>query len=130
MRKSDFRADLCFGLGTRGEYPNFRGGFVHIDDVAAAQILAMEEPKASGRILCSSSVAHHWSEIIEMLRTKYPLYPLYILCFTPKCGSEEGRDMPHSLDPRKIHELGFGSFKSLDEMFDDCIKCFQDKGLI
>lgn len=58
---------------------------MHIDDVVAAQILAMEEPKASGRILCSSSVAH-WSEIIEMLRIKYPLYPfetkylLYILC--------------------------------------------------
>lgn len=47
---------------------------MHIEDVVAAQILAMEDPKASGRILCSSSVAH-WSEIIEMLRTKYPLYP-------------------------------------------------------
>uniref|UniRef100_M4E7J2 NAD-dependent epimerase/dehydratase domain-containing protein n=1 Tax=Brassica campestris TaxID=3711 RepID=M4E7J2_BRACM len=91
--------------GVHGEYPNFRGGFVHIDDVAAAQILAMKEPKASGRIICSSSVAH-W------------------------CGSEEGRDMPHSLDTRKIHELGFRSFKSLPEMFDDCIKCFKDKGLL
>ncbi|KAL0705242.1 hypothetical protein Bca4012_071667 [Brassica carinata] len=46
------------------------------------------------------------------------------------CGSEEGRDMPHSLDTRKIHELGFGSFNSLAEMFDDCIKCFQEKGLL
>ncbi|KAL1198433.1 Tetraketide alpha-pyrone reductase 2 [Cardamine amara subsp. amara] len=88
--------------GARGEYPNFRGGFVHIEDVVAAQILAMEEPKASGRIKCSSSVAH-WSEIIEMLRTK---------------------------ETTKIHELGFASFKSLPEMFDDCIKCFQDKGLL
>ncbi|EOA38085.1 hypothetical protein CARUB_v10009553mg, partial [Capsella rubella] len=110
--------------GARGRYPNFRGGFVHIDDVVAAQILAMEELKASGRILCSSSVAH-WSEIIEMLRIKYPLYP-----FETKCGSEEGRDMPHSLDTTKIQELGFTCFKSLPEMFDDCIKCFQDKGLL
>ncbi|KAJ0257832.1 NAD(P)-binding Rossmann-fold superfamily protein [Hirschfeldia incana] len=108
--------------GVHGEYPNFRGGFVHIDDVAAAQILAMEEPKASGRIICSSSVAH-WSEIIEMLKPKYPLYP-----FETKCGSEEGRDMPHSLDTTKIRELGIASFKSLSEMFDDCIKCFKDKG--
>lgn len=58
--------------------------------LTVASILAMEEPKASGRIICSSSVAH-WSEIIEMRRTKYPLYPfetkyyifIYILCFTP-----------------------------------------------
>ncbi|CAE5958556.1 unnamed protein product [Arabidopsis arenosa] len=118
------RIVLSIIKGTRGAYPNFRGGFVHIDDVVAAQILAMEEPKASGRILCSSSVAH-WSEIIEMLRIKYPLYP-----FETKCGSEEGRDMPHSLDTTKIHELGFTSFKSLPEMFDDCIKSFQDKGLL
>ena len=63
---------------------------MHIVDVAAAQILAMEEPKASGRFICSSSVAH-WSEIIEMLKPKYPLYPFetksmhyaYILYFTP-----------------------------------------------
>ncbi|XP_010460375.1 PREDICTED: tetraketide alpha-pyrone reductase 2-like isoform X2 [Camelina sativa] len=118
------RIFLSIVKGARGSYPNFRGGFVHIDDVVAAQILAMEEPKASERILCSSSMAH-WSEIIEMLRIKYPLYP-----FETKCGSEEGRDMPHSLDTTKIQQLGFTSFKSLPEMFDDCIKCFQDKGLL
>ena len=46
---------------------------MHIDDVVAAHILAMEESKASGRLVCSSSVAH-WSEIIETLRNKYPAY--------------------------------------------------------
>ena len=58
----------------RGEYPNTTVGFVHIDDVIAAHTLAMEESKASGRLVCSSSVAH-WSEIIKMLRAKYPSYP-------------------------------------------------------
>ncbi|KAF3607925.1 hypothetical protein DY000_02046533 [Brassica cretica] len=110
--------------GVRGDYPNVTGGFVHIEDVVAAQILAMEKLKASGRFICSSSVAH-WSEIIEMLRPKYPLYP-----FETKCSSEEGKDMPHSLDTTKIRELGLPPFKSLAEMFDDCIKCFQDKGLL
>lgn len=60
-------------LGARGEYPNTTVGFVHIDDVVSAHILAMEESKASGRLICSSSVAH-WSQIIEMLRAKYPSY--------------------------------------------------------
>lgn len=63
-----------FLLGTRDEYPNQTIGFVHIDDVIAAHILAMEEKKASGRLICSGSVAH-WSQIIEMLRAKYPSYP-------------------------------------------------------
>lgn len=61
-------------LGLRGEYPNTTVGFVHIDDVVAAHILAMEENKAAGRLICSSCVAH-WSQIIEMLRAKYPSYP-------------------------------------------------------
>ncbi|GAA0172040.1 dehydratase [Lithospermum erythrorhizon] len=59
--------------GALGEFPNTRLGFVHIDDVVAAHMLAMEEKRASGRLICSNSVAH-WSEIIEMLRTKYPNY--------------------------------------------------------
>lgn len=56
------------------EYPNTTVGFVHINDVIAAHILAMEETKASGRLICSTSVAH-WSDIIQMLKTKYPSYP-------------------------------------------------------
>lgn len=47
-----------------------------------------------------------------------------------RCSSDEGKDMPHSFDTTKIRELGLASFKSLAEMFDDCIKCFQDKGLL
>lgn len=34
----------------------------------------MEESKASGRLICSSSVAH-WSDVVASLRTKYPMYP-------------------------------------------------------
>ncbi|CAE5963437.1 unnamed protein product [Arabidopsis arenosa] len=115
---------LAIAKGLAGEYPNFTVGFVHIDDVVAAHVLAMEEPKASGRIICSSSVAH-WSEIIELMRNKYPNYP-----FENKCSNKEGDNSPHSMDTRKIHELGFGSFKSLPEMFDDCIISFQKKGLL
>lgn len=60
--------------GFKDEYPNTTVGFVHIDDVVAAHILAMEDSRATGRLICSSSVAH-WSQIIDMLRPKYPSYP-------------------------------------------------------
>ncbi|MBA0706673.1 hypothetical protein Golax_018769, partial [Gossypium laxum] len=108
--------------GMKGEYPNTTVGFVHIDDVIAAHILAMEESKASGRLVCSGSVAH-WEQIIEMLRAKYPSYP-----FENKCSSQEGDNNAHSMDTSKIQQLGFPEFKSLPQMFDDCIKSFHDQG--
>ncbi|XP_077243933.1 tetraketide alpha-pyrone reductase 2-like isoform X2 [Tasmannia lanceolata] len=110
--------------GERGIYPNTTVGFVHIDDVVASHMLAMEDCKASGRLICSSSVAH-WSEITEMLRTKYPSYPI-----ANKCGEQKGDDNPHSMDTSKIKQLGLPTLKSLPEMFDDCIKSLQEKGFL
>ncbi|KAH7516538.1 hypothetical protein FEM48_Zijuj10G0145700 [Ziziphus jujuba var. spinosa] len=115
---------LAIIKGLRSEYPNTTVGFVHIDDVVEAHILAMENRRASGRLICSSSVAH-WSQIIQMLRAKYPSYP-----YTDKCSSQEGDNSLHSMATSKIAELGFPAFKSLDQMFDDCIKSFQDKGFL
>ncbi|KAA0034552.1 tetraketide alpha-pyrone reductase 2-like [Cucumis melo var. makuwa] len=115
---------LTIMKGERGEYPNSTFGFVHIDDVVAAHILAMEDPKASGRIICSGTVAH-WSKIIDMLRSKYPSYP-----FESKCSSQQGDCNPHSMDTSKIYELGFPGFKTIEQMFDDSIKSFQEKGFL
>lgn len=115
---------LSIVKGSRGEYPNTTVGFVHIDDVIAAHLLAMEDPKASGRLVCSNTVAH-WSQIIQMLQAKYPSYP-----YENKCSSQEGDNNTHSMDTTKITQLGFPQFKSLEQMFDDCIKSFQDKGFL
>ncbi|XP_021753851.1 tetraketide alpha-pyrone reductase 2-like [Chenopodium quinoa] len=117
---------LLLGIikGAIGEYPNQEIGFVHIDDVVAAHILAMEESKASGRLICSSAVAH-WSQIIDMLKAKYQSYP-----YEKKCGPQKVDDKPHSMDTSKIEQLGFPGFKTIPQMFDDCIKSFQDKGFL
>ncbi|KAK9750392.1 hypothetical protein RND81_02G193200 [Saponaria officinalis] len=117
---------LVLGIikGAIGEYPNQAIGFVHIDDAIAAHILAMEESTATGRLICSYSVAH-WSDIILMLRAKYPSYP-----YETKCGNQIGDDKPHSMDSSKILKLGHPGFKSISQMFDDCIKSFQDKGFL
>ncbi|KAL3654405.1 Tetraketide alpha-pyrone reductase 2 [Castilleja foliolosa] len=115
---------LALVKGLRGEYSNTTVGFVHIDDVVNAHILAMEEAKASGRLICSGSVAH-WSEIIEMLRAKYPSYP-----YENKCSNQKGDDNPHSMDCSKIVNLGLPPFKTLGQMFDDCILSFEEKGFL
>ncbi|KAL7240446.1 hypothetical protein ACSBR2_006155 [Camellia fascicularis] len=115
-------SDLEYCL--RGEYQNTTIGFVHIDDVIAAHILATEDSEASGRLICSGSVAH-WSEIIDMLRSKYPSYP-----FENKCSSQKGGNNPHSMNSNKIIKSGLPPLKTIDQMFDDCIKSFQDKGFL
>lgn len=48
---------------------------MHMDDVVNAHVLAMEKSEAFGRLVCSGPVAH-WSEIIQMLKDRYPSYPL------------------------------------------------------
>ncbi|KAB5538213.1 hypothetical protein DKX38_015746 [Salix brachista] len=110
--------------GSRGEYPNMAVGFTHVDDVVAGNILAMENRIATGRLVCSGPVAH-WSQIIKMLRAKYPSYP-----YENKCSSQEGDNIPHSMDTTKIARLGLPPFKTLEQMFDDCIRSLQEKGFL
>ncbi|KAK4263793.1 hypothetical protein QN277_029164 [Acacia crassicarpa] len=110
--------------GLRGEYPNQAIGFVHVDDVVSAHLIAMENPKASGRLVCSGSVAH-WSHIVQMLRDAYPSYP-----YAHRCNNQEGENIPHSMDTSKIAALGLPTFKGLQDMFNDCIKSFQHKGFL
>ncbi|MED6162971.1 Tetraketide alpha-pyrone reductase 2 [Stylosanthes scabra] len=115
---------LSIVKGEREEYPNTTVGFVHINDVIDAHLLAMEEPKVSGRLICSSTVAH-WDQIIEMLRARYPSYS-----YPERCSSHEGDNSPHSMNTTKITQLGFPPFKTLEQMFDDCIQSFQQRGLL
>ncbi|CAH9078942.1 unnamed protein product [Cuscuta europaea] len=117
---------LAVVKGVAGEYPNKTVGFVHIEDAVKAHLLAMEMPCAAGcRLICSGAVAH-FSQIIQMLRTKYPSYP-----YETKCSKQQGDDSPHSLDCTKIMELGFPApFKTLSQMLDDFILSFQQKGFL
>ncbi|KAJ8774618.1 hypothetical protein K2173_017064 [Erythroxylum novogranatense] len=110
--------------GMRGECPNTALGFVHIDDVVGAHILAMENNEASGRLICSGQVAH-WSHIIVMLKAKYPSYP-----YENKFGNQKGDNNPHTMDTSKIARLGFPPFKTIENMFDDFITSLQQKGFL
>ncbi|KAJ8641874.1 hypothetical protein MRB53_018568 [Persea americana] len=121
---STLRMVLSYMKGEASVYPNFTVGFVHIEDVISCHIVAMEDSRVTGRLICSNTVAH-WSEIIEMLKAKYPSYPI-----TDKCGQQTGDNNPHRMDTSKIKQLGFSNFKTLAQMFDDCIKSFQVKGLL
>ncbi|WVZ72075.1 hypothetical protein U9M48_020590 [Paspalum notatum var. saurae] len=115
---------LALLKGELGKYPNTTIGFVHVDDVVLCHVMAMEDARASGRLICSCDVAH-WSEVLQALRERYPQYPI-----PRECSAHKGDDRPHKMDTSKLRALGFPPFLSLHQMFDDCIKSFQDKGLL
>ncbi|XP_019250061.1 PREDICTED: tetraketide alpha-pyrone reductase 1 [Nicotiana attenuata] len=117
-------ADDVLGL-LKGKTDKFdwhgRMGYVHIDDVAISHILVYEHPDAHGRYLCSSKVLDN-NQLVSILSERYPSLPI------PKRFKE--LDRPHyEFNTLKLENLGM-KFKSIEEMFDDCIAFFKDKGLI
>lgn len=96
-----------------------RMGYVHIDDVAQCHILVYEHKKAHGRQLCSSIVLDN-NELVSMLSARYLNFPI------PK--RFEALDKPYyELNTSKLTSLGF-KFKSIEEMFDDCIASLTAQG--
>lgn len=47
-----------------------------------------------------------------------------------RCSGGKGDDRAHKMDTSKMEALGFPPFLSIQQMFDDCIKSFQEKGLL
>ncbi|XP_057971286.1 tetraketide alpha-pyrone reductase 1 [Malania oleifera] len=107
----------------KGEKQKFqwhgRMGYVHIDDVALSHILVYENESAHGRYLCSSTVMDN-NELSCLLLERYPLFPI------PK--RFEYLDRPYyEFNTSKLRNLGF-QFKSIHEMFDDCITSLTEQG--
>lgn len=50
-------------------------GYVHIDDVALCHILLYENKASHGRYLCSSTIMEN-DELVSMLATRYPGFPI------------------------------------------------------
>ncbi|KAM3339014.1 tetraketide alpha-pyrone reductase 1 [Capsicum galapagoense] len=117
-------ADDVLGL-LKGKTDKFdwhgRMGYVHIDDVALSHILVYEHPSAHGRYLCSSKVLDN-NQLASLLSERYPSLPI------PKRFKEQGRPS-YDFNTSKLESLGM-KFKSIEEMFDDCIAFLKERGLI
>ncbi|KAL5562282.1 hypothetical protein UlMin_032029 [Ulmus minor] len=96
-----------------------RMGYVHIDDVAACHILVYEHKEARGRYLCSSTVVDN-DELVSKLSARYPSLPI------PKSFEQLGRPY-YEFDTSKLKSLGF-KFKTIEEMFDDCVASLVEQG--
>ncbi|KAB2602504.1 tetraketide alpha-pyrone reductase 1-like [Pyrus ussuriensis x Pyrus communis] len=96
-----------------------RMGYVHIDDVALCHILVYEHESAHGRYLCSSTVLDN-DELASLLSMRYPSLPI------AKSLKQVSRPY-YEFDTSKLQSLGF-KFKTIQEMFDDCIDSLLEQG--
>ncbi|CAM8899407.1 unnamed protein product [Rhodiola kirilowii] len=98
-----------------------RMGYVHIDDVALCHILIFEQDDARGRFLCSSDVLDN-DALVALLSNWYPNLPI------PKSFKQMERPY-YQFNTNKIRNLGL-KFKSVRQMFDDCIASFVEQGYL
>ncbi|KAL2332343.1 hypothetical protein Fmac_019924 [Flemingia macrophylla] len=107
----------------KGETKRFevlgRMGYVDIDDVALCHILVYENEASHGRYLCSSTIMDE-HELAALLANRYPTLPI--------SKRLQKLDRQHyELNTGKLRSLGF-QFKSIEEMFDDCIASLVKQG--
>ncbi|PIA48903.1 hypothetical protein AQUCO_01300059v1 [Aquilegia coerulea] len=98
--------------------------YVHIDDVASAQIFLFECPKSEGRHLCCKFDVTI-QEVAKLLSIKWSkhLLPLDFLC-----KMEE--KIPNHLSSKKLMDLGFSFKYNLEEMIDGALQCCKEKGFL
>ncbi|OEL18069.1 hypothetical protein BAE44_0020912 [Dichanthelium oligosanthes] len=92
--------------------------FVDVRDVADALLLAYENPKASGRYLCISTLISV-SDIINILKTLYPAYNY------PKNFVEVGNIV--TCNTEKLEKLGW-SFRPMKETLRDSVESYRALG--
>ncbi|KAL5980321.1 NADPH-cytochrome p450 reductase [Asimina triloba] len=66
---------LKYLTGSAKTYANSVQAYVDVRDVAAAHILVLETPSASGRYLCAESVLHR-GDVVHILANLFPQYPV------------------------------------------------------
>ncbi|XP_022853947.1 cinnamoyl-CoA reductase 1-like [Olea europaea var. sylvestris] len=115
---------LKYLTGSAKTYANSVQGYVHVKDVALAQILLFETPVASGRYLCVESVIHR-AEVVEILAKFFPEYPI-----PTKCSDEKNpRRKPYEFSNQKLKDLGL-EFTPVKQCLYDTVKSLQEKGHI
>ncbi|EFJ26750.1 hypothetical protein SELMODRAFT_412487 [Selaginella moellendorffii] len=100
-------------------------GYVHLDDVAQAHLLAYTNPKASGRYVCSAINM----SAIELASFTSKRYPKHKIASTDEIEVRWPANFKGFSSRKLQDDLGI-QFKSLEQMFDDCVESLERKGLL
>lgn len=102
-------------------YPNASFGWVNVQDVAKAHILAYEVPTASGRYCLVESVAHY-SELVKIIHELYPALKL-----PQKCADDKPFVPTYQVSKEKTQGLGI-EYIPLETSLKETIESLKEKG--
>lgn len=100
-----------------------RLSYVHTEDVVRAFIFLYENPTAKGRHICSA-VDASIGEVASLICSSHPEFKI------PTDLAYLGEPVVHYFDSSKLKNLGFKYKFTLEDMYNDAIKCCKEKGLL
>ncbi|KAF8032392.1 hypothetical protein BT93_D1340 [Corymbia citriodora subsp. variegata] len=113
-------------LGNHAQYGILRrANMVHVDDIASAHIFLLNHPDAKGRYICSSDQVS-LEELSDFLAVKYPNFRIP----TREDLKDVGGHEVCRLSSKKLLSCGFEYKYGLDEMFDDAVRSYRERGLL
>eukprot|EP00250_Pteridium_aquilinum_P019004 c24250_g1_i1 orf=253-1224(+) len=115
---------LRFLNGTDSTYPNTAPCWVHVKDVAEAHILAYEVSEASGRYICSER-SLHYQDLLEILRSLFPDYPL-----PTRCSDESSpKALGYQTSTEKVKSLGL-IYTPIEQALRECVESLIEQKLL
>ncbi|XP_059282190.1 anthocyanidin reductase ((2S)-flavan-3-ol-forming) [Lycium ferocissimum] len=95
----------------------------HVEDVCRAHIFVAEKESAFGRYICST-VNTSVPELANFLKKRYPT----------SCVPTDFGDFPSKakliISSEKLIKEGFNFKYGIEEIYDQCVACFKEKGLL
>ncbi|KAG9151989.1 hypothetical protein Leryth_002249 [Lithospermum erythrorhizon] len=101
-------------------------GYVHIDDVALCHILLFENENARGRYICNAKVLDI-GELVSILAPRFPTLPIAKRSAFNYVQIEKFDASYYDYNSSKVKSLGM-KFKSIEDMFDDCVVSLVEQG--
>ncbi|KAK6119747.1 hypothetical protein DH2020_046507 [Rehmannia glutinosa] len=102
-------------------YPNAAYGWVHVNDVVNAHVLAYEKPEANGRYYIVERCAHPL-DLINILRELYPN-----LKYPEKCADEGPLVPNYQVNTERAKKLGV-VFTPLKQALKETVESLKEKG--
>ncbi|KAG1338421.1 cinnamoyl-CoA reductase 1-like [Cocos nucifera] len=103
--------------------PNASFGWVNVEDVAMAHILAFEVPLASGRYCLAERVAHY-AELVKILHEQYPALKL-----PEKCVDDKPFVPIYQVSKEKAKSLGI-DYIPLETSMKETVESLRKKGFV
>uniref|UniRef100_A0A0A9GF68 NAD-dependent epimerase/dehydratase domain-containing protein n=2 Tax=Arundo donax TaxID=35708 RepID=A0A0A9GF68_ARUDO len=104
-------------------YLNYSLGWVNVQDVALAHVLAFETPSATGRY-CTVDKVLHFSEVVKIIHDMYPSLPV-----PDKCADDQPFAPAYLVSRDKIRSLGV-ELTPFETSLRETIECLKEKGFV